>query len=78
MKYEKLGEFWLNKNENWTAQVQVMLFWTNMYTSWPQTFIVHFRLCQMCLPNQFSVHLNDPKIILLIHLRNDQELIFQL
>jgi len=43
MKYEKWGECWLKNNETWVTQVQVMPFWTNMYLSWPQTCITHYK-----------------------------------
>jgi len=62
MKYKKWGEYWLKNSENWALQLKVMLFGTNMYLSWPHTYIIHCKVCQRCYQGNlvyFNVILNE-------------------
>jgi len=59
-------------------------FRTNIYLSWPCTRISQFKACQICcqanlvysLSFETKLHLDGLKTILLIHLKDDQRLIF--
>jgi len=86
IKYEKWEDYWLENNENWAMEVQVMPFWTNMYLSRPYTLINQFKACQICFQanpmysmlSWTKLHLNGLNIAFLTHLKKDQSPIFHM
>ena len=84
MMYEKWGQYWVKNSENWATHVQLMPFSTNMYLSWPQSYITHFQVCQICykgnpiylMSSWTKLHLNGIEIMLLIHSKRNQRPIF--